>query len=284
MSSTQAEKAESFRRMHHGPEMLVLPNAWDVASARIFESAGFPAVATTSAGVAWSLGYPDGHAIGRERMLEAVARITAHLSVPVTADMCAGFGPRPEDAAETVRGIVHAGAVGLNLEDGTDDPHNRLVEMSLHVEKIQAARAAANALGVPVVINARTDVFLASAGDPSTRLEHAARRANAYKDAGADSLFVPGVYDAPTIAELVKTIHGPVNILARAGIPPLAQLAKLGVARVSVGSGAMLASLAHLRLVATELRAGGALTTMFTGAIPYAEMNEFVRQSAGGRS
>jgi 2-methylisocitrate lyase-like PEP mutase family enzyme len=272
----QAAMAEQFRKRHDRSQLLILPNAWDVASARLYEAAGFPAVATTSAGVAWALGYPDGESIGRATMLEAVGRIVERVSVPVTADMVAGFGPAPEDAAETVRGVIAAGAVGLNLEDGTGDPRNPLVEVSRHIEIIRAARAAATEAGVPVVINARTDVFLAAAGAPETRLPEAVRRANAYREAGADCLFVPGVQDSDTIAQLVRLVAGPLNILARAGIPPIAELARLGVARVSIGSGPMLAALGRLRRIAGELQGSGTFTAMFEDAISYGEMNELL--------
>jgi len=274
---TQIAKAEAFRRLHDGSKLLVLPNAWDVASARLYEAAGFSAIATTSAGVAWTLGYPDGEEIRRETILEAVQRITTRVSLPVTADMVAGFGRRPEDTAETVRGVIAAGAVGLNLEDGTGDPDNPLVEVSLHVEKVRAARAAAAAAGVPVVINARTDVFLAAVGTPDTRLDHAIRRANAYREAGADSLFVPGVQDSETIGHLARSIAGPLNILARAGTPPISELARLGVARVSVGSGPMLAALGRLRRIAAELLGTGTFAAMTEEAISYAEMNNLLK-------
>ena len=161
-----------------------------------------------------------------------------------------------------MRGVIAAGAVGLNLEDSTGDPHNPLVEVSLQVEKIRAAREAATAAGVPVVINARTDVFLAAVGEPDTRLDHAVRRANAYREAGADCLFVPGVQDSATIAQLARSIAGPLNILARAGTPPIPELARLGVARVSVGSGPMLAALGRLRRIAGELLGPGTFTAM----------------------
>jgi 2-methylisocitrate lyase-like PEP mutase family enzyme len=269
----QITKAEAFRKLHDGSRILILPNAWDVASARLLEAAGFCAVATTSAGVNWSLGYADGEQIGRRTMLEAVGRIAGHVSVPVTADMVAGFGPTPDEIAETIRGVIAAGAVGLNMEDSTGDPYNPLVEVSLQKEKIRAARDAATATGVSIVINARTDVFLATVGAPETRLEHAVRRANAYREAGADCLFLPGVQDAATIAQLASAINGPLNILARAGIPPIAELTRLGVARVSVGSGPMLAVLAQLRRIAVELLGPGTFSAMTEDTIPYAELN-----------
>jgi len=269
----QAVKAEAFRRLHNGSPILVLPNAWDVASARLLEAAGFSAIATTSAGINWSLGYPDGERVGRQTMLDGVRRIAERISLPVTADMVAGFGPRPEDAAETVRGVIAAGAVGLNLEDSTGDPHDPLVDISLHIENVRAAREAATRAGVLIVINARTDVFLASVGDPDTRLDHAVRRANCYRDAGADCLFVPGVQDSATISRLATSIAGPLNVLARAGTPPIPELARLGVARVSVGSGPMLAALGRLRQIAGELLGRGTFAAMTEDSIPYAELN-----------
>ena len=269
----QIAKAEAFRKLHDGSRILILPNAWDVASARLLDAAGFSAIATTSAGVNWSLGYPDGEAIGLQTMLEAVRRITERIAVPVTADMVSGFGPTPDDVAETVRGVIAAGAVGLNLEDGTGDPHNPLVDVSLHVEKLRAAREAARTAGVPVVINARTDVFLAAVGAADTRLDHALRRANAYREAGADCLFVPGVQDSATISRLTRSIAGPLNILARPGIPSIPELAALGVARVSVGSGPVLAALGRLRRIAQELLGPGTFTAMTEDTIPYAELN-----------
>jgi 2-methylisocitrate lyase-like PEP mutase family enzyme len=272
----QNAKAEAFRNMHDGSRILILANAWDVASARLLEAAGFAAVATTSAGVNWSLGYPDGERIGRRSMLEAVCRIAEGVSVPVTADMVAGFGPTPDDIAETVRGAIASGAVGLNLEDSIGDPHNPLVEVSLQNEKIRAAREAATAAGVPVVINARTDVFLAAVGAPETRLEHAVRRANAYREAGADCLFVPGVQDSATIAQLAGSINGPLNVLARAGTPSIPELARVGVVRVSVGSGPMLATLGRLRRIAGELLGPGTFSAMTDDTIPYAELNELL--------
>jgi 2-methylisocitrate lyase-like PEP mutase family enzyme len=271
--AVQMAKAEVFRKMHDGSRILIMPNAWDVASARLLEAAGFSAIATTSAGVNWSLGHPDGEVIGLPTMLEAVRRIAERISVPVTADMVSGFGPAPEDAAETVRGIISAGAVGLNLEDSTGDPLNPLVDILLHVEKVQAAREAATTAGVPVVINARTDIFLAAVGAPDTRLDHAVRRANAYREAGADCLFVPGVQDTATISHLARSIAGPLNILARPGIPSIPELTALGVARVSVGSGPMLAALGRLRRIAAELLGPGTFAAMTEDTIPYAELN-----------
>jgi 2-methylisocitrate lyase-like PEP mutase family enzyme len=257
-----AEKADRFRSLHHGPSILVLPNAWDVASARIFEEAGFGALATTSAGIAMSLGYPDGERISRAEMLAAVARIARAVAIPVTADMEAGYGPTPEDAAETARGVIEAGAIGLNLEDARE---GGLVNVDLQVERIRAMRRAAEAAGVPLVINARTDVYLRAAGPPESRFAETVRRANAYRDAGADCLFVPLVGDAETIGKLAREIHGPLNILALPGVPAAGELQKLGVARVSMGSGVMRSTLTHTRRIAQQLKAEGASALMTEG-------------------
>src|ERR1700733_10912186 len=184
MKRNQAELARQFLELHRGPKILVLPNAWDVASARVFEDVGFPAIATSSAGVAFSLGYPDGEKIPREEMLTAVARIAHAVKVPVTADVEAGYGPTPEDAARTARAVLEAGAVGMNLEDATGDSEQPLVELPLQLEKIRAVRETAESLQVPLVLNARTDVYLLRVGAPGTRYDEAIRRLRAFRDSG----------------------------------------------------------------------------------------------------
>ncbi len=274
---SQADKAALFRRLHQGPGILVLPNVWDVASARIVEQAGFPAIATSSAGVAFALGYPDGERISRDEMTSVVARIVAHVGVPVTADMEAGYGRGPEDAAATVRAVIAAGAVGMNFEDSQGEGGEPLLAEALQVERVRAAREAANATGVPFVLNARTDVFLEQVGEPAGRLAHAVRRLDAYRSAGADCLFAPGVSDPATIAMLVKEVHGPLNVLAVEASPPIRELERLGVARVSLGSGPMRAGLTVLRRLAEELRTAGTYGVL-AGAIPHAELNRLLDQ------
>ena len=271
----QRRRGEMFRRLHTSKPILVLPNVWDVASARIVEQAGFPALATSSAGVAFALGYPDGERISREEMAAAVARITAHVTVPVTADMESGYGRRPEDAADTVRAAIDAGAVGMNFEDSPGESGEPLLDEALQVERIRVSRKAADATGVPFVLNARTDVYLESVGPPETRLAHAVRRLNAYRAAGADCLFAPGVTDADTIATLVRQVKGPLNVLAAAASPPVPELERLGVARVSLGSGPMRAGLTVLRRLAEELRTTGIFGGL-SGVIPHAEVNRLL--------
>src|SRR5450432_1179092 len=159
-ASTQAEKADRLRQLHTDPKILILPNAWDVASARILEELGYPAIATTSAGVAFSLGFKDGQHISRKEMLEVVSRIAAAVRVPVTADMEAGHGVSAADMAETAKAVVEAGAVGMNLEDVLGSTEDSLVDLNLQCEKIGAIREASRAAGVPLVLNARTDIYL----------------------------------------------------------------------------------------------------------------------------
>jgi 2-methylisocitrate lyase-like PEP mutase family enzyme len=258
-------KTEILRGLHQQPRILVLPNAWDVASARIFEEAGFPAVATSSAGVANALGYADVERIPRDEMIWMVRRIARAVSVPVTADMEAGYG----DPVGTARAVLDAGAVGMNLEDSLSDYSGALAEMAAQVRVIEKIRAATD-----IVLNARTDVFLFGVGEPATRFERAVERLNAYREAGADSLFAPGVRDAETIGRLAKAVNGPLNILATAGAPPTAELERLGVRRVSVGSGPMRATMGLTQRIARELKEQGTFASMTDGALEYKEANK----------
>ena len=274
MKASPREQAETFRQLHTGPRMLVLPNAWDVASARLVEEAGFPAIATTSAGIAWSLGYADGERISRGEMLAAIRRIVAAVRVPVTADVEGGYGVTVAAAAETARGVIAAGAVGLNLEDGTAD--GRLLDASLHVERIQAVREAGAAAGVAIVVNARTDAFEIERWTPDERLAEAVRRANAYRAAGADCLFVVHVRDAATIGRLAREIAGPLNVIAGPPAPTLGELARLGVRRASLGPRLPQAALGFVRRMLTELRARGTYSAMAEAVIPFAELQRLV--------
>lgn len=267
---TRQEQARAFRQLHAGPRILVLPNAWDVITARVIESAGFAAIATSSAGVAWALGYADGQRISRGEMLAVVRRIASSVRVPVTADMEAGYGPTPEAAAETARGVIAAGAVGLNLEDGTND--GRLVDVALHQDRIRASREAGAAAGVPLVINARTDAFDVKEWSPTERLTAAVRRANAYRAAGADCLFVPFVSDAATIGKLAREIEGPLNVIAGPPAPPIPELERLGVRRASLGPRVVQAALGLVRRAVTELRERGTYETMADLLIPFGEL------------
>jgi 2-methylisocitrate lyase-like PEP mutase family enzyme len=260
------EKIEAFRALHHGPRILVLPNAWDVASARIFEDAGCAAIGTSSAGVAFALGYADGQHIPRDEMLEVVHRIARAVSVPVTADVESGYS----DAVSTARAVVQSGAAGMNLEDVNHHAKGdaaALFPVDKQVRHIHDIRAATD-----LVINARTDIFLLGIGEANTRFERTVERLNAYLHAGADCAFAPGVRDAGTIEKLARDVSGPLNILGVAGSPPIEELEKMDVARVSVGSGPMRATLALLRRLAEELQRRGGFEVL-RDAIPYADLN-----------
>ena len=272
----QALKAEQLRKLHSGPKMLVLPNAWDVASARIIEDLGFPAIATTSAGIAATLGYPDGQKISRDEMLGVVARIAKAVHPPVTADVEAGYGVTVDDMTQTVKAVVAAGAVGINLEDVTSSDESSQVDLALQLDKIRAIRKATESLGVPLVLNARTDIYLIPIGPPESRFERTVERLRAYREAGADCLFAPGLRDAETIAKLVRALNGPLNILITTGAPTLRELEKMGVARASAGSGVMRATLGLTRRIAKEMMEAGTYTAMLDGAVPFAQMNEML--------
>jgi len=273
----QKEQANAFRAMHRGPRVLLLPNVWDVASARIIEEAGYDAIATTSAGVAFSLGYPDGERIPRKEMLARIARIVKAVRVPVSADVEAGYGRRPEDAAQTAREVIEAGAIGVNFEDSIDDPAHPLLDLSLQIERIHAIREAALKSGVLLVLNARTDTYLLEVGPPEKRYDDTVRRLAAFRDAGADCVFAPGLKDAQTIRRLVADVKCPLNILAGPGSPTINELEQLGVARVSLGSSTMRATLGLLKRAAKELLNQGTYSSL-EDAPSHAEMNRLMEK------
>ena len=274
----QAKRAARLKELHRGPQILVLANAWDVISARIVEEIGFPALATTSAGVAASLGYADGQRVTREEMLEVVARVARAVNVPVTADLEAGYGMTPKEMAETARAAVDAGAVGMNLEDITGNEESAQVELKLQVEKIGAMCEATVAAGVPLVINARTDIYLMPIGPEATRFERTVERLRAYAKAGAACVFAPGVKDADTIGRLAKAVEAPLNILMMPGTPNLNELERLGVARASIGSGLARAALGAARKIAKAMYERRDDGTAFADAIPYVEVNRLLER------
>lgn len=249
------DKAAALRTLHHQAKPVVFVNAWDAVSARIIESLDFPAVATTSAGIAYVEGFPDGHAISRERMLAHVATIAGVVDLPVTADLEGGYGPTVADAVATVRGAIAGGAVGMNFEDSVpgEEP---LLPIETQVARIRAIRSTGEELGVPFVINARTDVYHAGANDDAHFVETIAR-AKAYLEAGADCIFVPFIADEGLIGRLAAAIPGPMNVLAGGTTPDVATLTRLGVKRISLGSTPTAHLLAAFRRAALEVRDQG---------------------------
>ena len=273
---TQQEKAQLFAKMHE-QGCFVLANAWDLPSAALIVEAGYPCLATTSAGVAFVQGVPDGEKMGRQGMLRVVYEIARRMPVPVSADLEAGYGPSPEAVAATVRGAIAAGAVGCNIED-RDPSTGKLYDFDLAVARIKVGQAAADASGLKFVLNARTDPYLARIGTPQQCFDESVKRANAYAAAGARSVFVPGVGDAETIGKLVGALKAPLNVLGgfrgKAGMP-LEDLRKLGVRRVSLGGSLMLAAYAAGRRALVDIAATGKFTYA-DGAVANEDMNKLM--------
>ncbi|SER51889.1 2-Methylisocitrate lyase, PEP mutase family [Lentzea xinjiangensis] len=263
MTST-ADRTQLFHALHR-PGPLVLPNAWDVASALIVEAAGAKAVATTSAGVAWSLGAPDGDRLDRDLAIDLVGRIARAVGIPVTADVESGFGADARQVGETVGAVSAAGASGVNIEDGRGGSVRDAREQA---DRIAAAREAAPG----IYINARIDVFLRGIGDEQDRLPHTLDRARTYLEAGASGIFVPGVTDLATVGELARGIDAPVNVLAGPGAPAVGELAAAGAARVSVGTALASAAYAAAKRAAEELLAKGTYDSTVDG-LGYGELN-----------
>lgn len=271
---TLSEKATRLLELHHAATPVVLVNAWDAGSARIVENAEFPALATTSAGVANAQGYPDGQKIPWAEMLQVIASVAKAVEIPVTADIESGFSPDPQALDRAITEVVKAGAVGVNLEDlMPGERHGALFSLGDQIKRIKTARAAGEMLGIHLVINARTDAFWQVGAEPAAAMANTLERGKAYLEAGADCIFIPGMRDPKKIQTVVEAWKAPVNILAGPGVPSLAELGKLGVKRVSFGSGPMRAAMGALRKVAQEALAAGTYSTMAELAIPYDDIN-----------
>lgn len=283
--SIQKEKADLFLKYHHDEEILVLLNSWDVGSSRLIEASGYKAIATTSMGIAASLGYPDCQVIQLSEMIHTITGIVNKVQVPVTVDLEAGYGSNTDEVVDSVAKVIATGVVGINIEDSIDlSP--RLIDAMECCERISAIRALADALGFHLVINARTDSFYTSSGSTSEKLSESIRRGNKYREAGADCIFVQPVWDRETIATLVKEIHAPINVLANPGIgagmpPSLRELQDLGVARVSLGSGLMKATLALIKKVADELSEKGTYNALLDAMTPLPDAAMAYRMAIG---
>jgi len=256
----QLQKALRFKELHAQDSTFLMPNAWDAGSARMLSSLGFPAISTTSAGIAFSLGLPDYEgAVSREAMLERVGQITAAVDVPVSADLEAGYGAEPEQVGETIRQAITVGAVGGNVEDFTGELNNPLFDLMLASERIRAARQAADASGMTFTLTARTDCYLADVFNPFAA---AVERANRFREAGADCLFVPGVSDPELIAALVKEVDGPLTVVMGLSGSALSvsQLAAMGVRRITVGGSLARATYGLIRQAAVEMTEQGSFS------------------------
>ncbi len=276
---SQGEKTKRFRALHHAVHPLILPNAWDVPSARAFEDAGFPAVATSSAGLMVSRGYPDGEEMPRRELVDAVARIASRLSIPLSADVVAGYGRVAREVVTTVRQIIRSGAVGINLED-FDHANGKLFPLETQLERLRAVRGLEVAPGVPLVLNARTDALRHGSGDESTRLEETIERLRAFRDAGADCVYPMGLTDAPAITKVVRALDCPVNVMVRRGLPPVPELERLGVKRISFGPSASYATFGLLQRASEEIRTHGTFHNLVDGAISFDELNRLATARA----
>ena len=271
MDTLITDKARTLRGLHDHA-VLILPNAWDPASAALITRAGAKAVATTSGGVAWSHGSPDGEVLTRREMMAAVRRIATAVDVPVTADVESGYGPSPADVVATVRATIDAGAVGMNIEDSRA-AGGGLLSVQEQVDRVRAARDAAIDAGLPqFVINVRTDVYLLQIGEPGGRLSDVLTRVAEYAKAGADCLFVPGLLDLKTLRELTSASPLPVNAMAGPGGPSIGELTAVGVRRISVGTAIAQAAYKVADRATRELLTAGTFNTL-DDAVSYADLN-----------
>ncbi len=272
---TLRERALRLLALHDRREVLRLPNAWDAGSARVFAGLGFAAIATTSAGVAWSLGHPDGERAPRTEVVAALGRIVSATQLPVTVDLEGGYGETPDAVAAHVRELIDVGAAGVNLEDGVD--HERLRALDDAVARIAAARRASSDAGVPIVLNARVDVWMVERGPaPSERLGAAVERARAYLSAGADCVYPIALTDAETIGAFVRAVDAPVNIGLRPGVPDIAALGRLGVARVSAATRFATIAYAAAHDAARALRDDGRVPIANEPSLGYADLQRFM--------
>lgn len=281
----QKEKAARFLQYHHDKELLILLNSWDAGSSRLIEACGYKAIATTSMGIAATLGYPDCQVITLSEMLHAITGIVRAVHVPVTVDIEAGYGNTIDEILDAVKKFIDTGIVGINIEDSVDLKPDLVDEVEF-CERLAAIRALATSMGLPLVINARTDAFYTSTDPPRAKLAESIRRGNAYREAGADCIFVQPVTDKKTIATLVKEIHAPINILVNpgnmVGVPPtVRELEDLGVARLSLGSGLLKATLALVKKVADELTQKGTYDLLFDTFTPPSEAAAAYRKAVG---
>lgn len=253
---SQSARAEAFHQLHKGPEVLILPNAWDVASAVIVADAGAKAVATSSAAVAWALGFADGDLLPVDLTCALAAAITKAVDLPLSVDFEGGFTDDLDELSRNITRVIEAGAVGINFEDGGRDPQ-------LHATKIAAARQAAEKAGVPLYINARTDIYLKGLATGDAAEAEAVRRGKLYLAAGASGVFVPGAAEAGLVGRLAAAIPGPLNILAWPGAPDAAALKALGVRRLSAGTGTFNAASAALARATAAFLAEGSSDALF---------------------
>jgi 2-methylisocitrate lyase-like PEP mutase family enzyme len=268
----QIELAKKFHQLHQEKQMLVLPNAWSAGSAIVFEKQGFNAVATTSAGIAYSLGYPDGEGIHFEDLCAVVKQITKRISIPLSVDFECGYGESVAEVKENAKKLILAGAVGINIEDGL--PNGNLNDLDFQLEKIESLVQLKEELGIPFVINARTCVYLLDVADDASKIATAIERGNAFAKSGADCVFIPGALSEEIVETLVSAIDAPLNIIANPLFNDFQKLNRIGVRRLSVGSGAVRSAFNHLIAIGDNLKKGD-ISLMLNHQFSYKYANEF---------
>jgi len=273
-TSTSQQQAETLHRLHHDGKPLVLVNAWDAASARVLEQAGASVIATTSAGMAWSLGHADGEKLPRNELIAACARICRVVRVPVTVDIERGFGRNTDEVCSLVRALIDLGVVGVNIEDGVAPETRRLLPAQALCEHVGALRALAEQANVRLFINARTDVYLATHDQPARRFEEAMERARLFAAAGADGIFVPGMDQLDEITRFARALEPPLNVYAGyPGVPAIDALAAAGVRRVSLGCGPLQSALGLLGRIAAEAFTLGRYDAMARDMVAASDLN-----------
>jgi 2-methylisocitrate lyase-like PEP mutase family enzyme len=266
MPLSNSQATTQFRSLHANG-VLILANAWDAGSARVIENAGAKALATTSAGLAWSCGYPDGNALPADVLVGAIASIARVIQVPLTADIEGGYSSDPDKVSDLVLRVINAGAAGINIEDGSGS-------VDLLCAKIESIRARVQNAGVDVFVNVRTDVYLRGLVEKENRLSEILRRAAAYQTAGADGIFVPALAEPDEIRQLCTHVSLPINLMAVPGLPLLAELKSLGVKRLSAGSAIAQAVFGQTQHLAKEFLESGNAAALFTaGSADFRTLN-----------
>jgi 2-methylisocitrate lyase-like PEP mutase family enzyme len=259
--------AETFHSLHKQKDILILPNAWDAGSAKVIEDAGAKAIATSSAGVAWALGYPDGDVLPPRMLAHLTARIMDVIRIPLSVDFEGAYTKNPAKVGENLKPILDAGAVGINIEDGEGPPE-------LLAKKIEKARKAAESVGVNLFINARTDVYLAEIDSPESRVGETIERAARYRDAGADGIFVPGLSEPAAIKAIIAEVNIPVNVMSYPGLPSAKELKKLGVQRLSSGTGVPQMIWSRVEELAVGFLTTGDSKPMFKNSMAYGKLQK----------
>lgn len=278
---TTNEKIKSFRHLHQQSTTFTLPNAWNPISAKLYQDSGFKAVGTTSAGMAISLGYPDGQQLPLQKMIDATKEIVDSVTIPVSADIEAGYGKTVEDVLETVKRIMDVGVVGINIEDGTGDPQHPIADLSYQTSVIEAIRElslSSYSGNAPFFINARTDFYWLNLGTEAERFANAVERAKSFEKAGADCIFIPGVSDKQTIQELRSVISKPINLLAGPSMPTVQELSEMKIERLSTGSGPFRAVATFIKSLSDDIMHENSFQLMTDGTLSYQEIADFIQK------